>query len=184
MTNDLSDTILAKSDQLDAIDLPTPRTFTVTRVTKVDGDQPVSVHLAGLDRVWRPSRNMRRVLVALWGKDGDAYAGRSVTLYNDESVTFGKEKTGGIRISHLSHIDGPSDPPVMLTRGKYSTHHVEPLAEPVRPAGPTVESVAACTDLDTLRAMWGAASADVKAQITARVAELNDGALIPSGGAA
>jgi len=181
MPTDLSDTILAKSDQLDAIDLTHPRTFTIERVALIDSDQPVNIHLKEFPRVWRPSRNMRRVLVALWGKDGDAYAGRRITLYNDESVTFGKEKTGGVRISHMSHIPGPSDPAIMITRGKYGTHHVEPLAEPASRPAPTADDVAACSDVDTLRAMWPAASPEVRDLISARKADLEtaDQPLIP-----
>lgn len=175
MPNDLSDTILAKSDQLDAIDLVHPQTFTVTKVTKVDGEQPVSISLAEFDRVWRPSRNMRRVLVALWGKDGDAYIGRRITLYNDESVTFGRERTGGIRIRAMSHIDGPSDPPIMITRGKYGTHHVEPLAHPAPVSQPTPTDVAVCTDLTELAAMHAAAtSPELRALIRARKAEITE----------
>jgi hypothetical protein len=183
MPNDLSDTILAKSDQLDAIDLAYPQTFTITKIRKVEIDEQkrVEISLAKFPRIWRPSTNMRRVLVQLWGKDGDAYIGRRVTLYNDESVTFGREKTGGIRISHMSHIDGPSDPAIMISRGKYGTHHVDPLIEsqPVRETPtapdpePTTEQIAACTDLADLRAMHDAStSPERRAQIRARKAEL------------
>jgi hypothetical protein len=176
MSNDLSDTTLAKSDQLDAIDLlGHPRTFTITKVTKVEieGQKRTEISLAEFPRVWRPSTNMRRVLLQVWGKDGDVYVGRQIRLYDDESVTFGKEKTGGIRISHMSHIDGPKDPQVMPSRGKYGTWHVDPLTEPTQPAEPTADDVAACTDVDELRAMYDAStSPERRAQIRARKAEL------------
>ncbi len=35
---------------------------------------------------------MRRVLAAAWGTDASVYVGRSVRLYFDPNVTFGKEK--------------------------------------------------------------------------------------------
>jgi len=184
---DLSDTILAKSDQLDAIDLlGHPRTFTITKVTKVEieGQKRTEISLAEFPRVWRPSTNMRRVLLQVWGKDGDAYVGRQIRLYDDETVTFGKEKTGGIRISHMSHIDGPKDPQIMPSRGKYGTWHVDPLTEsqPVPETEPTADQVAACTDPAELRVMWHLAGPERRTQITARVAEINgpaDGAMIP-----
>ena len=172
MTNDLSDTTLAKSDQLDAIDLlGHPRTFTITKVTKVEieGQKRTEISLAEFPRVWRPSTNMRRVLLQVWGKDGDVYVGRQIRLYDDETVTFGKEKTGGIRISHMSHIDGPKDPQVMPSRGKYGTWHVEPLTDP-QPVRET--DLAACTDPAELRVMWKAAGPQRRAEIEARIAEL------------
>ena len=102
---DISDTLAPNSDQLDAVDLlGGPQTFTITDVTRHNAEQPINVHLAEFPRVWRPGKSMRRVLAAAWGTDAKAWAGRRVTLYCDPAVTFGKEQTGGTRISHLSHI--------------------------------------------------------------------------------
>jgi hypothetical protein len=50
---------------------------------------------------------MRRVLVAMWGAEASAYVGRSLTLFRDPDVKFGGMETGGIRISHATHIDAP-----------------------------------------------------------------------------
>ena len=62
---DITATLAPKSDQLDAIDLVGgPRIFTVTDVTAGNPEQPVNVHLAEFDRVWRPGKSMRRVLAA------------------------------------------------------------------------------------------------------------------------
>lgn len=123
---DLSSTIIPKSDQLNADDLIVgPRTFTVERVTDGSAEQPVNIYLAELPRrPYRPSKSMRRVLVECWGKNGDAYAGRRLTLYRDPDVMFGGEAVGGIKISHLSHIDGPKR--ILLTekRGKRGVHPV------------------------------------------------------------
>jgi hypothetical protein len=61
---------------------------------------------------------MRRVLIFAWGDDGGEWVGKSMTLYNDPSVEYGGVKVGGIRISHLSHIE--RDIAILLTakRGK------------------------------------------------------------------
>ena len=68
-------TIEPRSDQLNADDLMTgPRTFTITDVTAGNPEQPVNVHLAEYpERPWKPSKSMRRVLVAAWGPDTTAY---------------------------------------------------------------------------------------------------------------
>lgn len=172
---DISHTLAPTSDQLDAVDLlGGPRTFVIERVDEGSAEQPVNIHLVGFSRPWRPGKSMRRVLAACWGTDGSVFAGRKVRLYCDPTVTFGKERTGGTRISHLSHIDRLIEVPLLISRGKSQIYRVEPLAdEPSVPAGPTAEQVAGCASVDELRGMWHAADDEVRALITARVAELS-----------
>ena len=172
---DLSETIAPTSDQLNADDLlPGPRTFTVDRVSAGSAEQPVDVHLVeSPGRPYRPSKSMRRVLVAAWGADSSAYAGRRLTLYRDPEVTFGRDKVGGLKISHLSHIEKRLAIALTVTRGRRAPHVIEPLTEAApEPAGPTAQDVAAATQVDTLRAWWKHASPDLRQVIEARVAEL------------
>jgi hypothetical protein len=72
---------------------------------------------------------MRRVLVALYGSEGAAYVGERITLYNDTSVTFGNDATGGIRISHASDMAAPLEIALTVKRGKRKPFRVEPLVE-------------------------------------------------------
>ena len=172
---DLSETIQPDSQQLDSVDLlGGPRVFTIERVSKGTAEQPVQIHLAEFPRPWRPGKSMRRVLVACWGPDASQYVGRRVTLFCDPSVKFGGEKVGGTRISHLSHIDGPRDVPLLVTRGKSAIYTVQPLTEP------TADDVTSCSDEGQLRAWWDAYP-QLHTQIKARVAELRNegGPLIP-----
>lgn len=137
MSFDISDTLAPNSDQLDAVDLMGgPRTFTITKVSKGNAEQPVQVHLAEFPRVWRPGKSMRRVLAACWGPDASEWVGRRVTLYCDESVKFGSETVGGTRISHLSHIGKAKKIPLLVSRGRSATFTVQPLGDdqPVRTA--------------------------------------------------
>lgn len=128
---DLSTTIAPKSDQLDAVDLVAgPRTFTVKAVTEGNAEQPVNIHFVEFDRPWRPSKSMRRVLVAAWGADGSQYVGRKVTLFCDPDVTFGGIKVGGTRISHMSHLTKPLSVALLVKRGKTEIYEVQPLTEP------------------------------------------------------
>jgi hypothetical protein len=105
---DMSDVTKPKSDQLNAEDfLSGPRTF---RVKAVDIDlnkseQQVSVFLEGVNRPFKPSKSMCRIMEHFWGKDQNEYAGRMMTLFRDDDVTWGGERVGGIRISHMSHLD-------------------------------------------------------------------------------
>ena len=172
---DISDTLVPTSTQLDAIDLiDGPVTVTVVDVKKVGGDQPIHIRLAEFERVWKPSKNVRRVLVAVWGRDASKYVGRRVTIFRDPDVKWAGKKVGGIRVSHASDIDGPLSVP-QLDGQQSSSVTIQPLAEsaPVpTPTGPTAEDVAAATTQDELKALWGKASPTIKELIKARKAEL------------
>lgn len=180
---DITDSLAPASDQLDAIELAAsgPRTFTVEAVSKGSAEQPVEVHLVGFPRVWRPSKGMRRTLAAGWGVDASKWVGRSVTLFCDPDVSFGKERTGGTRISHMSHLPGNKrlSVPLLISRGKSVMFTVEPLAEVKGPAKlrensttPTPDQIAAETDVAALRGLWHDADDEGRALIQARVAEL------------
>lgn len=123
-------TIQAKSDQLNAEDLiGGPRTVTVTGVkVSTSEDQPVSISFQGDNgKPFKPCKTVRRLLVRVWGDNADAYAGRSMTLYLDPSVKYGGMAVGGIRVSHVSHIDAPQKFFLTETRGKKAQITVQPL---------------------------------------------------------
>jgi hypothetical protein len=128
---DITETLTPKSDQLNAEDLLTgSRTVTVEKVTKGSVEQPVDIHLVEFPgRPFRPSKTSRRLLVAAWGAEASAYTGHRMTLYRDPEIKFGAEKVGGIRISHLSHIDKPLTISLTETRGKRKPHRIEPLPD-------------------------------------------------------
>jgi hypothetical protein len=71
---------------------------------------------------------MRRVLITAWGDDGREWVGRSFTAYNDPDVKFGGVKVGGIRISHLSHLDGDLHMALTATKGKRAAYTVKRLS--------------------------------------------------------
>jgi hypothetical protein len=127
---DVSLTTAPKSEQINADDLiGGPRTIRVRHVKMDLGeDQPISIYFDGDDnKPFRPCKSMRRVLIAAWGRDGKTYAGKSMILYCDPSVMFGGAKVGGIRISHLSHIDKPITMALTVTRASRKPYTVKPL---------------------------------------------------------
>lgn len=126
---DMAQFVEAKSDQLNADDLiGAPRTITVRKVSGNDGDQPVSIHFDGDNgKPFKPCKTMRRVLLAVWGRNAADYVGRSMTLYRDDTVQFGGLNVGGIRISHMSHIDKDMVVVAMKSKGKKAPIKVEPL---------------------------------------------------------
>jgi hypothetical protein len=74
---------------------------------------------------------MRKVLIFAWGQDGNAWAGRSMTLYCDPTVKFGGDEVGGIRISHISDIERDLQVSLTATRGKKVLHTIRMLSSPL-----------------------------------------------------
>ena len=136
---DISQTIVPKSDQLNADDLlACTKEITVTEVKLTDSEQqPVSIHYNGDDdRPYKPCKSMRRVLIAAWGPRADQWTGRSMRLYCDPDVKFGGSAVGGIRISHLSHIDQPKTYMLTVTRGRRSGYTVKTMEAEQKPPLP------------------------------------------------
>jgi len=129
---DLGATIAPKSDQLNADDLiAEPRTVRITKVSACPGsnEQPIAIYFEGDNgKPYKPCKSMRRVLVQVWGRAGAEYVGRDMTLFRDPMVMFGGVAVGGIRISHMSHIDAPVTLALTANRASRKPYTVQPLA--------------------------------------------------------
>lgn len=156
---DLTESIAPKSDQLNADDLISgPVTVTIQEVVQGNAEQPVDVRLVEYPgRAYRPSKSMRRVMVMAWGPEAASYSGHRLTLYRNPEITFGREKVGGIEISHLSHIEKPLTVALTATRGKRKNFTVTPLAQPAPARDFLAEAALAKGDVDSLRALYTAA---------------------------
>lgn len=161
---DMSQSIAPKSDQLNADDLLTgPMTVTIQEVTQGNAEQPVNVATVETPgRPYKPSKSMRRVMVAAWGRDASAYAGRQMVLYCNPKIKFGGAEVGGIEISHMTGLDADLKVSLTATRGKKRLHTVKPLATPApyAPSRDFITEVQAATDTDAKRAVWSDAVAD------------------------
>lgn len=149
--NDMSAVIVPKSDQINADDLMAgPRTITITRVEITPGtEQPVSIFFEGDGgKPYRSCKSMSRVLVAIWGPDASVYVGRSMTIYRDPDVTWGGMAVGGIRISHMSHMDAPVVLALTATKKARKPFRVLPLVieAPKDPAADIAAEIIAAVD--------------------------------------
>lgn len=156
----LSDTILPKSDQLNADQLlGGSLNITVTGVNRGTEEQPVVISYEGDNgRPYKPCKSMRKVLIFAWGDDGREWVGKSMTLYNNPDVKFGGVKVGGIRISHLSHIERDIALSLTATKGKKETFTIRLLQHKPQLVD-TAQAfeglrVAAEKGMDSLKAAW------------------------------
>lgn len=119
------------SSQINADDLiGAPITVTIERVSKGTREQPINIHLVGYDRVFRPCKTMLRILRHddVYTVDPENWLGKQMTLYCDPEVKMGGERTGGIRISHLSGLDATQTFMMTKARGRKGRITIHPIA--------------------------------------------------------
>lgn len=134
--DDVTPFLTAKSDQLNADDLVGgPITVRVISARITGGtEQPVTVEIDGGHRPWKPCKTTMRVLAALWGSAPSAWVGRTIRLYRDPTVKYGGVEVGGIRISGMSHIDGPKKITLAASKKSKVEHRIDVLrAEQPKP---------------------------------------------------
>lgn len=134
-----------RSDQWNADDfVGGPRVFTIAGVSVGKAEQKYDIELVeGEGRSWRPPLTMLRLMIAAWGDESSQWKGRRVRLFRDESVRFGSDAVGGIRISHMSHLPGDKTFSAMLTstRGRRTRVTVEPLPDAAPTAAPASDGL-------------------------------------------
>lgn len=160
---DISDSLAANSAQQNYDEfLAGPKTVTVSEVKKGTTEQPVEVHLAEFPgKPFKPAKSVRRVLAAAWGTDASAWAGRRLTIYGDPEVRYAGKSVGGLRVSHVSHIDKPITVALTVTRGKREPFTVQPLVEsPYTPSQDWLAMIQSATTVDEKRAIWQQATED------------------------
>lgn len=151
---DMAKTIIVKSDQLNGDDLISgPITIKIIAVEAGSSEQPVAISYEGDNgKPYKPNKSMRKVLVRGWGLDGQAYIGRFLTLYRHDAVKFGGQEVGGIRISHMSHIESGFSMSLNETKRSKKTHSVLVY----KPNGREDDGIAAAKlGIDELKKFWG-----------------------------
>lgn len=131
----LRDTIIPKSDQLNADDLVgTTMNVVVSGVSRGNAESPLVINYDNDNgRPFKPCKTMRKLLIVAWGENGNDWIGRSMTLYCDPSVKYAGKNVGGIRISHLSHINKRIEVNLTATRGKKQLYIVNILQATMYP---------------------------------------------------
>lgn len=166
--NDMSVTIAAKSDQINAADLiGKPRTVTIREVRiKASEDQPASILIEGDTKVFRPCKGVRRLMVRVWGPDANNYIGQSMTLFCDPKVTWAGKEEGGIRVSHMTGLNEKIIEFMRVSRAATRPYEILPLRmdAPPRTQRQTAEEWAA----NHIAAVQNAADLDALSSIMAK----------------
>lgn len=138
---DISHTLIAKSDQLNAVDIiGTEKLLTIISVdVKQSGEQPVVIHYEGENkRPWKPALTARRILAALWGSESSNWIGHTVAVHCDPTVVYAGEEVGGIRPHAATGIDSERVIKLKERRGpKPKTFTIQPLRMETTQAKPT-----------------------------------------------
>ena len=126
---DISKTIEAKSDQLNADDLiSAKRVIKIIGVSKGNAENPVVINYENdSGRPFKPCKTVRRILAAGWGVDADLWIGKHCELFCDPEVVYAGAKVGGIRVSAMSDIKIKIIISLAKTRGKKVLHTIEIL---------------------------------------------------------
>jgi hypothetical protein len=161
-------TIEKKTDQLNFEDFlgGVTRLVTITGVKRGTKEQQYDITFEGDDRYWRPAVTVLKQLVEAWGDNATEWPGHRALLYGDPTVKFGPDKVGGIRVSHVSHIDKPVTASLTITRGKRGKFTLEPLTEAII--------------IEGLKAEWRTATPERRAAIEAEVNRLTGKAPKPT----
>jgi len=162
----LAEALAPKSDQLNADDLIAgPRVLKLTgaRIAKDGRDIKIVLNYEGDNgKPWKPCKTMGRAMVMAWKiTEPEQFAGKSVRVYRDPTVRFGDQgEVGGIRISHMSHLDKVAKVKLTVSQGKKGEFTFSPLVTeaPRQDTGTTIEqatkALRLATTTDELRATW------------------------------
>lgn len=163
----LTEALAPRSDQLNGDDLIAgPRVITITSVRAVKDGRETKLVLnyeGDNGKPFKPCKTMGRAMVLAWGITPDnfeqEFPGKSIRVFRDPEVTFGADgKVGGIRISHMSHIDGPKTIKLTVSQGKKRDFTFHPLVREAQSAALTLDQaradMLAADTLDALKVVW------------------------------
>jgi hypothetical protein len=129
--SDISHLIVAKSDQLNAVDIiGGTKLITITSVDVPPKEGPIVVHYEGENgRPWKiGNKTVPRILKVLWGAESKKWVGQSLEVHFDPDVIYAGEAVGGIRPHAATGIDTTQIIKLKEKRGpKGKVFEIQPL---------------------------------------------------------
>ena len=165
-----------KQTRLSADNLGDARVFTVSAVSSVseNGKNSPRIEFVGEELPFIPCLTVTRIIAALWGDNAALWVGRSMRLYVDHGVMFGKDIVGGVRVSEMSGISKPATIRLTTKLGKKSGFVILPLFLDFEERLGLVTSAQGVRDIyrEALVAMQNDAAAAFKAACAKRANEI------------
>lgn len=156
---DMTPVLVAKSDQINGPDLiAAPRVVKIAGVRLTGKEQATEISIEGDDKLWRPCKTVVRLLARAWGNEGNNWIGKSAQLFYDADVRYGKDKPGGVRVSHLSNLSSDLTVCLQVRKGVVKEYTIKPLATVKHSPAAPIPSAAAETPLTDAGQSIGAAS--------------------------
>ena len=127
---DVSKALLAKSDQLNSMDLIDP---IVIQIDRVDFDhtrgQPIWIYYNKLKNPWKPSKGMNKIIAskAVFGLEDDLWIGKRLRIFNEKTVKYAGKEAGGVEISQVQGFDKVRTFPVRTSRTQKKFIDIAPL---------------------------------------------------------
>ena len=107
-------------------------TGTITRVEQkkiYDGQDGIVIEFRESQKPFVPCLTVRKLLAAFMPKELDKWPGIRLELFADQSVQFGGQKVGGVRLSAASCLTAPFSMSVCAARGRRAIITVMPLQQ-------------------------------------------------------
>lgn len=163
---DMTPVLVAKSDQINGPDLiAAPRVVKIAGVRLTGKEQATEISIEGDDKLWRPCKTVVRLLARAWGNEGNNWVGKNAQLFYDADVRYGKDKPGGVRVSHLSDLASELTVCLQVRKGVVKEYTIKPLATVKPSPAASLPDAAAVTPSTDAGQSTGAASNEDKARI-------------------
>ncbi|HLD90206.1 MAG TPA: hypothetical protein VI911_04200 [Patescibacteria group bacterium] len=186
---DLTEAMAVDSTRLNADDLISGSItvqITGAKTYRANGKQRVQYAITGGHMPWHPCKTQMRLMTEIAGSpSARPWVGKWVALFRDPEVTFGSDKTGGVRLAAVdaSMLDRPREFSVRTGKTARTTYEIDVIRNQRNRGAPTadLDGVLAdagltVADLDAYRATLGKSptsdlTADQRAQMAVWLAD-------------
>jgi hypothetical protein len=172
--DDFSGALLAKSTQINALDITGDVIVKITYATyDPNKEQPMDIYIEGYSLPWRPSKGMRRIMADAWKTTKcSELVGRVLTIYCNKDVRFGSDKAGGIQIKAMTGIPKEGINTILRVGRKPTPYHVAYMEPPTAPMYPQDQFEANLPDMKA--ALSGDWTLEMVIAECAKVGQLTD----------
>ena len=110
-------------------------TITEIKIEQVkDEPRPVLISLTSGLKPWILNKTNINILSALFGTESTAWHGKTINIYNDPTITFGGQVTGGLRVRMSPYTQVAGTPTAILKEPEPTVEELERRLKEMRDA--------------------------------------------------